>query len=174
MKVFKISLRCEDDGKVAGAEGYLVKRRDDDDTIEGYFDLLSISSEDRIRFVKGLLTKQGELVFIQMSNNSNIKPICYCFENIYNEGFWSEYHMRYGFFPVYPGMTCSNGRALIQVQEVDGIAIQNDANETISVYNENFQNAIKPNKELIADYRSLTDFLDSNILFQMKLHCGKW
>lgn len=174
MKIYKITLRCESNGRIAGAEGYLVKPKDDDDTIEGYFDLLSISSEDRIRFVKGLLTKQGEIVFIQMSNNSDVKPICYCFENIYNEGFWSEYHMKYGFFSVSPGMICSNGRALIQVQEVDGVAIQKEANETISVYNENFQNATKLNKVLIANHRALADFLDKNILFQMKLHCGKW
>ena len=174
MKVYKITLRSEFNGRVAGAEGYLVKQKDDEDAIEGYFDLLSISNEDRIRFVKGLLTKQGKLAFIQMSNNSDVKPSCYCFENVYNEGFWSEYNMGYGFFPLHPGMACSNGRALIQVQEVDGIAIQKEASETISVYNENLENATKLNKDLITDYRSLTDLWEQNILLQMKLHCGKW
>ena len=168
MKVFKISGKFEQDGKwsnrEADTEGYLVKPSDTDDTIIGYVKALYPTNYDSVRFIKGLYSEEGSLIFLQMSNNSVLSPICYCFS----------YGEKLGFFPVYPGIACSMGSAKVSLEEITDAAQNEKEQEAIAIFTENSRKAIWVNRCLMEDYRSLTDFLDSGTIFQMKLHCGKW
>ena len=178
MKVFKISVKFEQNGKwsnrEADTEGYLVKSSDTDDTIIGYVKALYPTNYDSVRFIKGLYSKEGSLVFIQMSNNSVLSPICYCFSDVKKEGFWSEYGRSFGFFPVYPGVACSAGRAKVSLGEITDANQNEKEQKTTAIFEANSSKAIWVNQCLMKDYRALTDFLDSGNIFQMQLHCGKW
>lgn len=178
MRLFKISTRFEQDGKwsdrKADAEGYLIKRDDEDDAVEGYVKMLYPTCYSPVRYIKGLYSKDGALVFLQMCNTYFLSPICYSFPDVNKEGYWSEHNERLGFFPVYPSMPCSRGHATVKIEEVFGENLNELAKETSAIFEENLCNASGENERLVQDFRALTDFLDTGMVFQMKLHCGKW
>lgn len=178
MKVFEISVKFEQNeewsNRKADTKGYLVKREDEDDLVEGYVEVLYPSLTDTTRYIKGLYSKEGALVFVQMSNDSFLSPICYCFPDIKKEGYWSAYDTQLGFFPVCTDMACSEGHAIICINEITGVDIDTIQQNTSAIFEENSNNAIWVNKCLMQDLNSLTDFLDEGTISQMMLHCGKW
>ncbi len=179
MRVFKIAIKFEQDEKwserKADTEGYLIQKDDDDGIVEGYVRVLYPTSYNSVRYIKGLLCSGTSLTFMQMCNNSHVSPICYVFPNINEqEGYWSNFNERVGFFPVYPSFPCSKGHATVCMEEVTGESLAKIEEETSEIFEENSHKATWVNECLMADVKSLTDFLDEGIIFQMKLHCGKW
>lgn len=177
MKVFKISIKFEENGKWSDrevdTEGYLVKKNDDYDMVEGYVKALYPTSSDPIRYIKGLYTN-GSLVFMQLCNDSSLSPVCYCFPNINEQGFWSDFNYRLGFFPVYPSYPCSKGHATVCIDKIADDNLSEIEQKTSAMFAEKSSKATSMNRDLMSDAQSLTDFLDNGIVFQMNLHCGKW
>ncbi len=177
MQVFKISSKFEQDGnwsdRKADAEGYLVKRNDKDDVIEGYVEMMYPTNSDSIRYIKGLYSNES-LVFMQMCNDSSLSPICYCFPEVNKQGFWSDFNYRLGFFPFFPSYACSKGHAIVCLEEITDASNKEIEQKVSSIFAEKSCEATKMNRDLMSDVRSLMDFLDQNLIFQMKLHCGKW
>lgn len=178
MKVFKISTKFEQNGewseRKADVEGYLIQPNDEDDIVEGYVKMMYPTHSEQVRYIKGLYSNDS-LIYMQLCNNSSMSPVCYCFPNINEKnGFWSAFNYRYSFFPVYPDMACSQGHATLIFEEITDSSIEKIAQETSKIFTEKSGEAISMNSDLMSDVKSLTDFLDDSIIFQMKLHCGKW
>lgn len=177
MKVFETSIKFEQYGKwserEADTKGYLIKRNDDDDIVEGYVEMQYPTNYDSVRFIKGLYSKKS-LVFMQMSNENRLSPICYCFPNVKEEGYWSDFSTKLGFFPIWNGTPCSQGHATISIKEITDASVKDVEEKTTAIFAEKVKNATSMNRDLMADAKSLTDFLDSAMIFQMKIHCGKW
>lgn len=177
MKVFKISTKFEQNGKWSDretdVEGYLIKPIDEDEIVEGYVKMMYPTHSEPIRYIKGLYSNDS-LIYMQMCNDSSMSPVCYCFPNVKENGFYSSFDYRSGFFPVYPGMPCSQGHATVILEEITDASIEKIAQETSKILTEMSRKATSMNRDLMADVKSLTDFLDDGIIFQMKLHCGKW
>ena len=183
MRVFEIAVKFEQDGKWSkrevDTEGYLIQKYDEYNIIEGYVKVLYPTRYDSVRFIKGLLCESGSgvtsLVFMQMCNEFTMSPLCYVFPDVEKQtGYWSDFNMNFGFFPVQPHLACSQGHAKIWFKEVTGKNLVEIAKETSAIFEENARDAIFWNECLMKDVRSLTDFLDSGIILQMKLHCGRW
>lgn len=175
MQLLKFSIKFEENGKwserEADLEGYLVKKNELDDTVEGYVKAL-YSTNYPIRYVKGLYCPDSSLVFMQLTNAESLSPICYCFPNISENGYWSPFNRNFGFFPIAPGEPCSLGHASIRLDEVTSSPeIEQEAS---SIFAENAHKANWVNHCLMGDYKSIADFLGENWIFQMQLHCGKW
>lgn len=178
MELFKVKYNFEQDGKWSGREadleGYLVKKSEDDDTVEGYATVLYPTFGIRTRYIKGLYKENGSLIFAQVCKDGSYAPICYYFPTGEEYGYWSAYNNNRGsFFPVFPGWPCSMGRATLQMQEVT------DASEAERASKAIFDNTLRssPNWEthcVMSEYRDLKDLMSEGMLFQMKLHCGKW
>lgn len=177
MKLFKISIKFEQNGKwserQADTEGYLVKEDDNDDIVEGYVKALYPTSYDSVRYIKGLYL-DNSLVFIQMINNNTMSPICYSFPDVKHEGFWSGFDEKVGFFPMVPATKCSDGHATIQIEEVKDETKDKIVEETSKIFEKEASKPTWINHCMMNDCKSLTDFLDEQCVFQMKLHCGKW
>lgn len=177
MKVFKISTKFEQYGKWSqretDVEGYLIKPNDKDEIVEGYVKMMYPTHSEPVRYIKGLYSNDS-LIYMQMCNDSYMSPVCYCFPNIKEDGFWSAFEYRLGFFPVYPGMACSQGHATVILEEITDASIEKIAQETSKIFTEKSREATRMNRDIMADVKSLTDFLDDSIILQMKLHCGKW
>lgn len=176
MKLFKISIKFEQNGKwserQADTEGYLVKKNENDDIVEGYVKALYHTSYDSVRYIKGLHFNNS-LVFIQMCNVSSVSPICYSFPDVKNEGFWSGFNEN-GFFPMVPATKCSDGHATIQIEEVEDETKDKIVEETSKIFEKEASDPTWINQCLMEDFKSLKDFLNEQCVFQMKLHCGKW
>ena len=177
MRLFKFSCKFEQDGRwsdrKADTEGYFIKRNDDDDAVEGYVKMLYPTCSDSVRYIKGLYSGSS-LIFMQLSNDFILSPICYCFPDVKKEGYWSDYVGRCGFFPVIPSYPCSRGHATVIIEEITDGTLTEIEMEVSATFEENSRKASWSNQWLLRDFRALADFLDSGIIFQMKLHCGKW
>lgn len=176
MQLFRISIKFEQDGKWsnrdADLEGYLVKKSDSDDTVEGYTTMLYPTNYNPVRYIKGLyVPNDNSLIFVQMSNEC-LDPICYCFPTTDQQGYWCPYSTSVGFFPVTPGTPCSLGHATIRIEEVVGRPEL--VQETLATFKRNAEDASFTNQCLMQDCQNLYDFLEPCLLFQIKLHCGKW
>ncbi len=176
MKLFKINIKFEQDGKwsdrTEDIKGYLIKESDEDDTVVGFIQVLYPTKNDPIRYVKGLYNPNTSLIFLQMTNESSLSPICYCFPELTQEGYWSGFNRNLGFFPAISGYCCSDGHATLCIEEVT--ADPKIVQKTSTIFAENSSNATWANQCLMNDYKSLTDFFEQDILSQIKLHCGKW
>ena len=177
MKVFKISTKFEQNSKwsdrKADVEGFLIKPNDDEEIVEGYVNMMYPTHSEPVRYIKGLLSDDS-LIYMQMCNDSFMSPVCYCFPKGKEKGFWSAFDYRFGFFPVYPGMPCSHGHATVVLEEITDASKENIAQEVSKIFTEKSSNATSMNRDIMSDVKSLTDFLDDGIIFQMGLHCGKW
>lgn len=177
MKVFKISIKFEQNGmwseRKADVEGYLIKPNDEDEIVEGYVKMMYPTYSEPVRYIKGLYSNDS-LIYMQMCNDSFLSPVCYCFPKGKEKGFWSAFDYTFGFFPVYPGMACSQGHATVILEEITDASMEKIAQETSKIFTEKSSKATSMNRDIMADVKSLTDFLDDGIIFQMGLHCGKW
>ncbi len=178
MKVFKIAIKFEQNGKWSerevDTEGYLVKKSEEDDAVEGYIKAIYPTKYDSLRYIKGLYLKDTTLTFMQMGNDYSLSPICYVFPNIKEQGYWSHFSEKVGFFPILPGYPCANGHATICIEEIRDASCSEIAKETLAIFEEKSLKPTWVNKCLMEDYKSLTDFTNDGIIFQMNLHCGKW
>lgn len=177
MKVFKISTKFEQNGKwserKADVEGYLIQPNDQDEIVEGYVKMMYPTRSEPVRYIKGLYSNDS-LIYMQMCNDSSMSPVCYCFPNIKENGFWSAFHYRYGFFPICPSIACSQGHATVILEEITDASIERIAQETSRIFTEKSKEATSMNHDLMSDSKSLKVYMDDSIIFQMKLHCGKW
>lgn len=177
MKVFKISTKFEQNGKwserKADVEGYLIQPNDEDEIVEGYVKMMYPTPSEQVRYIKGLYSNDS-LIYMQMCNDSSMSPVCYCFPKGKEKGFWSAFNYRYGFFPVFPGMACSQGHATVIFEEITDASKENIAQEVSKIFTEKSREAISMNRDLMSDVKSLMDFMDDSVFFQMELHCGKW
>lgn len=175
MKIFQISVKFEQNGRWSEQEsdclGYLVQKRVDSQIVEGYVEVKYPTASDKIRFIKGLYVGDS-LVFIQLSTDSWMAPICYCFPDVREQGFWSSYDTMFGFFSGCPGSPYADGHAKVTVTEVTG----ENRNELGKKATEVFKQKASNSRfySLLEDVHSLKNFLDPEALFQMQLHCGKW
>ena len=121
MQVFKITGKFEQNGKWSSREadfiGYFVKR-DGDDVIEGYVEEQTGTPYDPVRYITGLYINANQLVFMKMSKDSFLKPLCYVFPNISEQGFWSDFKTHGGFFydRFYMLHGFCNGHATVRLQ----------------------------------------------------------
>jgi len=178
MKVFRVSIKFEQNGRwsdrEADSEGYIVKPSDDDNQIEGYVKMLYPTNSDPVRYIKGLYSN-GSIVFMQLCNDSDLSPICYCFPYIEEQGFWSDFHETFGFFPLgCSPFGCARGHATVSLEEITDETSKDIEQETLAIFEEKSRKANKMNCDLMEGVRSLTDFLDECYVFKMKIHCGKW
>lgn len=176
MQLFRISIKFEQDGKWsnrdADLEGYLVKKSEAYDTVEGYVNVLYPTYSEPVRYIKGLYASDDSLIFVQMVNDDHLTPICYCFPATDQQGYWSSYNTAVGFFPVSPGTPCSLGRATLRIEEVTE---QSELmKKTLATFGRKSLEANFINQCMLEDYRNLADVLEPGVVFQMKLHCGKW
>ncbi len=176
MQLFKVSIKFEQKGKWSeretDLEGYLVKSSETEDTVQGYVSLAYPNLYGHLRYVKGLYTPYGSLIFMQMSNAFSITPVCYCFPNPGEQGYWCEYTNEFGFFPILSGHACSLGHATLQMEELT--AQEEILQETLAFFKTNASDATSVNCDLMKDTPYLTDFLKPDIVSQIELHCGKW
>lgn len=177
MKLFKIAVKFEQDCKwsdrEADTEGYLVQEDDEDESVYGYVKALYPSQFSSTKFICGIKTGKS-LSFIQMNKEPRLSPICYAFLDTSEDGFWSDYSAKYGFFPVVSGNKCSNGHAKITIQEVTGEGLEDAFQKTKEVFGKASQRPSFINSCMMVDYLSVKDFLDESTFLQMELHCGKW
>lgn len=189
MKVFKISIKFEQNerwsDRNADAEGYLIQSNGNDaEDVEGYVKVLYSTSSNPIRFIKGLYLSDNSLVFMQMSDEPSLSPICYCFPTVQEEGYWSSFGVT-GFFPVIRGRACSKGHARVELLDITG----GITNEELSKINQETaiiqKNSIAFSKKglvdsrytnwmLVPDITFLKTFLKDESIFNMKFHRGKW
>lgn len=177
MKVFKIAVKFEQDCKwsdrEADTEGYLVQENEQDESVYGYVKTLYPSHFSSTRYILGIKTGKS-LAFIQMSNDSHLSPICYAFLDTSKNGYWSDYCIQYGFFPVVTGKKCSNGHATISIQEITGEGLESIYKKTNGIFCTESKYAGLINSCIMSDYKSVKDFLDEFFFLHMKMHCGKW
>lgn len=92
MRVFRASVKFEENGQWSSREadtiGFFVKREEDSDVIEGYFEMQYNTAFNPIRYIKGLFIEEHKLVWAQMCNDF-LYPVCYVFHDIAERGFWS-------------------------------------------------------------------------------------
>ncbi len=177
MQLFTIEIKREPNEslnlKKEELVGYLVKKNDEDDTVEGFMRILYQNGMKPLyRYVKGIYVNSTSLVLLEMANVPKFYPICYCFPNITEEGYWSSLNRGLGFFPVIQNHPCSNGRATLCLKQVEAKPIL--VQQTSEFFIKNSSDAIWINKCVMDNYKSLTDFLGEPILSQIKLHCGEW
>lgn len=177
MGVFRLTIKVEEDTKWSkrdyDLEGYFIKKRDDNHSIEGYVKYLSQPGSSLVWFIKGFYEKSS-IVFLQMCNSYAVSPLCYCFPNIKENGFWSDFNYMLGFFPVYVSRPCAKGHCKISIEEITGDEKEKIASETTSIFSSQAVNSISLNQDLMEDCNSIMDFLSPKALFQMHMHCGKW
>ena len=177
MKVFKISVKFEQDKqwsqREADVEGYLIQQNHEDEVVEGYVKILYPTATETVRYIKGLYFNDS-LIYMQLCNNPSLSPVCYCFPNIKENGFWSAFDRKLGFFPCCQGVVCSLGHATIVFEEIADARMEEIAKETAKIFKEKTTGAISISQDLMSEVESLRDFLDENLIFQMNLHCGEW
>lgn len=176
MKLFKISTKIEKNNKWieqnADVEGYLLQPNDDDELVEGYVKMVSPTTSDPIRYIRGLLSSSS-LIYMQLCNDFYILPVFYCFPKGKEKGYWSPFDYIFGVFPIRPGIPCSQGHATLILEEITDASKEKIAEETHKIFVDK-SNEPNLNDELLSEVRSLSYFLDDKIISQMELHCGKW
>lgn len=163
MQLFKISVKFEQNGqwshRDADTIGYLVKRTEESDVIEGYVEVQYPTSSDVIRYIKGLYkVETKQLVFLQMVNDPSLHPLMYTFADIQKEGFWDGYDFDTGYF--YKGKYV--GHARIEVTEItDEEEKKQLAEETISIFERKASDATSMNGQFMQQVSIFTDFLEA-------------
>lgn len=119
MKVFKISGKFQQHGRWSSLKddfiGYFAKE-EDSDVFTGYMEEQYNSSSNPIKYIKGLyIEKENQLVFLKMTNDSELSPLLYTFPNLNKNGSWSGYS---SFFGGFFAIGYANGYAQVAIEEI--------------------------------------------------------
>lgn len=164
-RVFRASVKFEENGQWSSREadtiGFFVKREEDSNVIEGYFEMQYNTAFNPIRYIKGLFIEERKLVWMQMCNDF-LYPVCYVFHDITERGFWSGFNKNGGFFP----QGNFNGHAMITLKEItDETEKKGMEKEIMYIFEKNRDKdgpMRLPNSGLLQETQVLMDFLDEN------------
>ena len=162
-KQFKISGKFQQYGRWSDLKddfiGYFTKA-DDSDVFTGYMEEQYDSPSSPIRYIKGLYIEQeNKIVFLKMTNDSELSPLVYTFPDLSKQGVWTGYSLFMGgFFP----MGHADGFAKATIEEVtEGVAeLEKKIEET---YAQVLEAGLKINMDLMEDIEEYKIYLDIQI-----------
>lgn len=163
MKVFKISGKFQQYDRWSELDadfiGYFAKE-DGSDVFTGYMEEQYDSPSSPIRYIKGLYNEEkNNIVFLKMTNDSELSPLVYTFPNLAQKGVWTGYSLFFGgFFP----MGHADGYAKVTIEEVTE-NVAELAKKIEETYAQVLDVGLKINMDLMEDIEEYKIYLDIEI-----------